>query len=157
MRRGAHSHRSVGLTRTRRREGRNEEGRANLEQLSGPQRVGHHDRDTHRLGAGRELLHHQGVAVGGEALPTVLLVNDHAQEPVLADEIPDRLRQVLEREGEGGREAGREEGKDGEGRFVFFVLNGKEECRGGKRKQGRRERGREGGTYVPCSCTFHTR
>jgi len=47
------------------------------------------------------------VAVGGEALPAILLVDDHAQETVLADEVPDGLGQVL---GEGGREGGREGG-----------------------------------------------
>ena len=45
--------------------------------------------------------------MGRKALPAILLVNDHAQEPVLADVVPHGLRQVLKGGGGAREEAGR--------------------------------------------------
>eukprot|EP00968_Pinguiococcus_pyrenoidosus_P008266 scaffold578_cov243-Pinguiococcus_pyrenoidosus.AAC.9 len=64
------------------------------EQLARAQRVGHHDGDRGGARAGADLLHHLRVAVSGEAEAAVLLGNDHAEELLLANELPHVRRQV---------------------------------------------------------------
>ena len=65
-----------------------------LQQLAGAERVRHRDRRGHRGAAGRELGEHAGVRVGRELEAAVLLLDDHREEALALQEVPDLRRHV---------------------------------------------------------------
>lgn len=64
------------------------------QELARPERVRDHDRDGSGDRAGRDLAHHFRMRVGREAEAAKLLRNDHAEEFLVLDEVPDVRRQV---------------------------------------------------------------
>ena len=64
------------------------------QEFAGPERVRHHHGDGRRQRARRQLAHHFRMRVGRKAEPAMLLRNDHAEEFVALDEIPNFGRQV---------------------------------------------------------------
>src|SRR5690606_7426079 len=65
------------------------------QQLGGAERVRHHDRHGRRHAARGDLHHDFGVRLGRELESAVLLGNDHAEEALAPQELPDIGRQVL--------------------------------------------------------------
>ena len=65
------------------------------QQFCWPQRVGHHHRHCCRCAARANFGHHRRMRLRGEAQPAMLLGDDHAEETLVADELPHLRRQVL--------------------------------------------------------------
>ncbi len=70
-------------------------GAVGQKQLGRPQRVGHHHRHRRRHAAAGDFHHHLGMGIGRELQPAIALWNDHAEETVGLDEIPDLGRQIV--------------------------------------------------------------
>ena len=67
-----------------------------LDQLAGAERVRHHD-DGDAVGAARgDLAEDQRLRLGGEAEAAMLLGDEHAEEAVVADELPDVVGHVVQ-------------------------------------------------------------
>ncbi len=64
------------------------------QQFAGPQRVGHHHGDGGDQRTRGNLAHHFGVRIGRKAKAAIFLRDDHAEEFLLLDEVPDFRRQV---------------------------------------------------------------
>jgi hypothetical protein len=64
------------------------------QQFAGAERIRHHDGDSGRDRARRNLAHHFRMRVGRETQPAIFFRNDHAEEFFPLDEVPDLLRQV---------------------------------------------------------------
>ena len=64
------------------------------EQLGGPERVGHHRGDGRRDAPAGELRDHRRMRRGRKAEAAELFRNDHAEEPLLLEELPRLRRQV---------------------------------------------------------------
>jgi len=65
------------------------------QQLGRTERVGDHHGDRGRDVDGGDARHHRGMGEVAEAQAAVLLGNDHAEEPALADELPGLGRQIV--------------------------------------------------------------
>ena len=65
------------------------------QQFRRSERVRHHHRDRERVRARRELHHHRGMRERREAEAAVLLRDDHAEEALVLEVLPHRLRQVV--------------------------------------------------------------
>ena len=67
-----------------------------LDQLAGAERVRHHD-DGDAVGAARrDFAENERLRLGGEAEPAMLLGDEHAEEAVVADELPDVVRHIVQ-------------------------------------------------------------
>jgi hypothetical protein len=69
-------------------------GAVAVQEFGGPERVRHRDDGRGHRGPRRDLDQHLGVSVGGELLTAVLLLDDHGEEAVLLQVVPDLGRQV---------------------------------------------------------------
>ena len=66
------------------------------QQLRRPERVRHHHADRRGARARRELHHHRRMRERAEAEAAVLLRDDHAEEALVLDVLPDLRRQILQ-------------------------------------------------------------
>jgi hypothetical protein len=65
------------------------------QQLGRPERIRHHHRHGERVASRGELGHHLGVRERREAEAAVLLRDDHAEEALVLEELPELRRQVV--------------------------------------------------------------